>query len=728
MTNYDFSTLNCTDLEDLVCELLNAEVPKGSPVQYRTFKEGRDQGIDFLYSSVTKENDHVGQVKHYLKTGFEGLLRELKSKEVDKVKVLDPNRYIFATSLPLSKLNCSIIQKEFNPYINTINDIYGQNDLNLLISKHPNIEKSNYKLWFSSVPVLQTILNSDLDFRSTSFIKDELIKRIRLYVETPLFSDIRESLRSNNTLIITGDPGAGKTTLAEMLIYEYLKEGYKLSFIIDDVHDAERQLIRDDSKQVIYFDDFLGSSEVEISKAMSTEARLLRLISQIRRNENKILILTTRSHLYSKAVSKSEKFQNKRSILNEKIVDLKGYDEEIKKQILLNHIEVSDLNEDFRDVFNDSELRSFIIGHQNFSPRAIEFITRKNSVKRVQVEDFNQFVRSTLNSPINIWEHAYLEQTDNYEKLLLQTLLTFGYSADMDLFEEAFEERLEYEKDKNNLSVASHCWKKTLRQLMDGFIILKENKVSFMNPSLVDYMIHFIKEDKAEIDNIVESILFLEQLSESLFKLTISESTAIKERLLKDYKSFIVDEYYDEELIRIALIIYQYTNEKDNVNVLTEILNDVDDWSGLFEGELNLHFNEFIKSLDTTSAIYGIVQSKITNILNEVILGLWSISEIMDNLKFYDNKFELGDFVSEKVKNHIVKLFEEEMDDEVNDLKQCVLSEGDERDMMEEFHERIEAFLDYDIVLEPSFKAFSDVNWFEVANDNYYDYAMKNND
>ena len=249
-----------------------------------------------------------------------------------------------------------------------------------------------------------------------------------------------------------------------------------------------------------------------------------------------------------------------------------------------------------------------------------------------------------------------------------------------------------------------------------------------MNPSLVDYMIHFIKEDKAEIDNIVESILFLEQLSESLFKLTISESTAIKERLLKDYKSFIVDEYYDEELIRIALIIYQYTNEKDNVNVLTEILNDVDDWSGLFEGELNLHFNEFIKSLDTTSAIYGIVQSKITNILNEVILGLWSISEIMDNLKFYDNKFELGDFVSEKVKNHIVKLFEEEMDDEVNDLKQCVLSEGDERDMMEEFHERIEAFLDYDIVLEPSFKAFSDVNWFEVANDNYYDYAMKNND
>lgn len=53
MTDYSFHTLNPTDLERLACDLLNAQ-EKGSSKKYRTFKAGKDKGID--WNQVSLEN------------------------------------------------------------------------------------------------------------------------------------------------------------------------------------------------------------------------------------------------------------------------------------------------------------------------------------------------------------------------------------------------------------------------------------------------------------------------------------------------------------------------------------------------------------------------------------------------------------------------------------------------------------------------------------------------
>lgn len=733
MTNYDFSTLNSTDLENLVCELLNAEQPEGSLVNYRTFKEGKDQGVDFLYSTSINQHEHVGQVKHYLKTGFSGLLRELKDKEVDKVKKLAPNKYIFATSLPLSESNCSSIESLFSPYIKDINDIYGQDDLNRLVSIHKDIEKSNYKLWFSSINVLESILNTDLEFRSTNFIKDELIRRIKLYVITPIFKEAQEFLKKKRFIIITGDPGTGKTTLAEMLLYEYIKEGYKLSFIIDDVHDAEKEIKNDDSKQIIYFDDFLGSNEVEIKKAMASEARLLRLISQIDKKHNKLLILTTRSNLLFKAINSSEKLKHKQTSLNKKTIDLKDYTSEVKEQILINHIEESNIDKEYKQTINNKHLKRFIVTHRNFSPRAIEYITNSYQLERVNPNDYEGFIRESFESPVNIWEHAYLNQTNDYEKLLMQTLLTFGDSAEICLLEKAFNKRIEYEVQTRNLICKPHCWKITLQQLMDGFIINKDNRITFLNPSLTDFLVSYLKHDKLEVEHIVNNIIHLDQLSKRLFRLSTSSHPvmplSLQERLLNDYKSFLSEEYYDDERIRIALIIHQYINEERTIEVLSEILNDIDEWSDLVEDiELNTYFSEFIDNLNTNYKPFKIIKNNITEILKDMILGLWSTDEIKDIIKTYSSRFELQDFISLEVKNHIVQLFEEEISDAVDELSEWVMNEGDEVDKKNEIKGKIEDFQNYNIFLDVDFKEFNDVDWWEVANNNYFRYAMEKND
>ena len=117
MADYDFSTLNSSDLEELACDLLNADKPSGSKIRYKTFKDGKDQGIDFRYSTATNDNAQVGQVKHYYRTGYAGMLTHLKNTEVDKVKKLNPGKYIFVTSVDLSTANTSAIKTTFAPYI-----------------------------------------------------------------------------------------------------------------------------------------------------------------------------------------------------------------------------------------------------------------------------------------------------------------------------------------------------------------------------------------------------------------------------------------------------------------------------------------------------------------------------------------------------------------------------------------------------------------------------------
>jgi hypothetical protein len=52
----------------------------------------------------------------------------------------------------------SSYNKLFHPFIQKSADIYGSGDLNNLLGKFPEIEKQHYKLWLSSINVLEQIL------------------------------------------------------------------------------------------------------------------------------------------------------------------------------------------------------------------------------------------------------------------------------------------------------------------------------------------------------------------------------------------------------------------------------------------------------------------------------------------------------------------------------------------------------------------------------------------
>jgi hypothetical protein len=305
MNTYTFATLNDKEFEQIVKDLLNAKFG----LQLQNFKVGKDKGVDLRYSTPKNDNSLVVQVKHYVDSAFAQLKHTLKSKELAKVRLLSPERYIVATSLPLSAGEKDEIKSILNPHILTSNDVFGQDDLNGMLSEYSEIEKRYFKLWFSSVGVFQSILNNAIEGR-TKYMLERINGRISFYVITKKLDDANRVLKKEKLLLITGQPGIGKTTLAEILIFDRAKAGYKV-YKVENIAEAEDVLsTNDEERQLFYFDDFLGANYLEIINAHRTETQLTAFVDRIRLTPNKLLVLTTRTVILNHAIEKYEKISH----------------------------------------------------------------------------------------------------------------------------------------------------------------------------------------------------------------------------------------------------------------------------------------------------------------------------------------------------------------------------------------------------------------------------------
>jgi broad-specificity NMP kinase len=735
MAEYDFSTLNSSDFEELVCDLLNLDQPEGSLIKYKTFKDGKDKGIDLLYSSDKFEFEQVGQVKHYYRTGYDGLYQVLKSTEVKNVNALNPSRYIVATSVDLNENNTESIKNLFNPYIKNLNDVYGKKDLNRLIENHEEILNTHYKLWLSDFSILKKLLGSDLEFRSAHFVENELKRRLRLYVKTNVFEKARQTLKAKKILIIIGNPGVGKTTLAEMLVYEYIAEGYNLTYIFDDIKEAEKVLQPDDSKQIIYFDDFLGSNKVEINRARGRETALRSILRRVEKMENKLIIFTTRTSLLTTAIEESEKLKSFNIKARSNSVTLSEYDETLKKQLLQNHIEESDLNAELKDVLNENNIQSFIANHSSYTPRSVEFITTKELVNHMTKEQFKNFIHSSFDYPHEIWKHAYSEQITEDERLLLNTLISFGDSASIDELENAFISRIQYEVETNNKSKEMHAFKKALNKLDGGFITIKNDyEVRFINPSLIDFLVKYLKGDKDEVHRIANSVKYTSQLTERLFLLANSSVVKmpihLQKRLITNYESFINNETRDYNLIQLALIIYNFVQDPKKEEIIFDIIDSISDWESLSSDyTLNTYFLKFMNSVKDNHYLYSLIQDRTEEIVNELFSGENELDRAITLLEDLTKNFELNflEYNATNVINHLDQLFADEIFNTVDDLSDWITDEievYEKRSEFEALEKRINNLgLNYVVDLTEF-----DIDWYEIASHNDFRRMMEKDD
>lgn len=653
MPNYTFETLNDKDFEDLVRDLLQKELG----ITLESFKRGRDSGIDLRYSKPkVLKSDVIIQAKHWYNSGVSKFINYLEKTEFEKVKALNPNRYILATSLSLTPNNKSKLIDIFKPFIISTSDIVDSELLNNLLGKYPDVEKSHYKLWLSSTSILQSIINNSIKGRS-EFFEQKIKERISKFVPTKTYKKAINIINDKKLLIIIGEPGIGKTIMSQFIIYEHLADGFELVVINENVNEAE-ELFLPDKQQIFYFDDFLGSNYLEILRTQNSDSALINFIDRITSSKGKRLILTSRTTILNKGCQLSDKLQDKRIDLSKYEISINDYDNLEKAKILYNHLCFSKLPNEYRYKIHADKFYWQIIKHKNYNPRLIEFITDSSNAQNVEPEKYTEFILHTLNHPSLIWEHAYENQIDDYCKFLLLTLFSFPTGIESCFLQPAYNCRLEYEIKENGFKRIHNPFFSKVKELQDGFIRHLRNTdgdeyYDFFNPSIVDFLVNYLKKYPDEKWRIIESTVYFEQIS-TRFSFITGENIIIEEdeneRLYKIIKSkentfkSVKGGSDTLHLINIYLKFFQINN------VVTDLLSQ---FKCLKLGEIiDSQFKQFYDMILDFKNI-EILKKEVVKNWEAVILKLFSMAWDKDEFRsikslFIEYSISFDDFIRDK--------------------------------------------------------------------------------
>lgn len=506
MPDYDFRSLSDYDFEILARDLLQKELG----IRLESYAKGRDGGIDFRY--VDSSGDVIVQCKHY--AAFVQLHHAIKTIEARKVKRLKPKRYILAVSTPITPANKEKLLSHLSPYCQGPSDIFGREDLNNLLGRFPSIEETNFKLWLSSEPVLARVLQSGI-WGDAELTLDRIRRRTSIYVQNPSYGRAKEILDKYHHCIIAGLPGIGKTTLAEILLVDYVdRHAYQAVRIANDLSEI-KSVKRPREKQIFYFDDFLGTAALDkIQK--NEDKRLLEFMEEVERNENWRFILTTREYILNTARMKYESLANAGDDLVACTIELADYTVAIRAKILYNHIYFSGLPPEYKLALLKKKRYLKVISHRNYNPRIVEHMTKAVVATDFDPENYyTQFI-ANLDNPSRIWDHAFRQQLSEASQHLLLAMSTLPDPVLLSDLKGAFEQFYAFRRQKLGIPGRSRDFDSALKELDGNFIkiniAMNDHLVDFHNPSVRDFLDLYLLEDVDVVGDLIEGACFWGQL------------------------------------------------------------------------------------------------------------------------------------------------------------------------------------------------------------------------
>lgn len=514
MLNYDFhNLLSAFEFECFCRDLINEH----EGLDLANFAEGRDGGIDLRYSQG-KGKSVIVQAKRY--KNYSDLKTKLK-EEVAKVKKLKPKRYMITTTVDLSPANKDEIVAMFAPYIHNERDIWGMQDLNKYLAQHPAIEQKYYKLWLASTSVINNLINKNV-VNWTAFEREEIEATVRTYVMNDSFNEALAKLIEHRYVVISGEPGIGKTTLARVLVMKLLTDKFadatkapcyeEFYYTNSDIDNLVKVMQRG-KRQVFFFDDFLGKVALELG-GKNFDSRLVQFIKACQREPDKLFILATREYILQQGLAHYSVFRDGEGIeLSKCMVDMGKYTRFVRAQILYNHLVANEIPQPYINAILEHQNYLKIIDHSHFSPRIIETFITNGTHNHCKPEEYFCKIEGFFDHPDSVWLDAF-GRLSAIEQEALLVLATMGTPVMYDLWKEAYDYFFNHvHREANYLNDAD--WNKAVKVLQNNFIKVNRDReemyVDFHNPGVFDVLTRYFNTNGSMRHLLLENAYFIEQ-------------------------------------------------------------------------------------------------------------------------------------------------------------------------------------------------------------------------
>ncbi len=502
-----YERLADNEFEDLVGDLIGAEEGR----IYERFRRGADLGIDLRH--VDGDRVAVIQCKHYRASGFSSL-KTAAAKEVGRLEKLDPSpdSYRFATSRDLTPGNKAKLAEILSDWVSGPEGILGGGDFEALLDAHPEVERRHVKLWLIGGTSLAAMLSADVYARSRALI-ERIDKILPLYVQTDSFPRAHEKLSEERVCMISGPPGIGKTTLAQMLVSDAIKQEYEPIEISRDVEEAWRAF-DSETAQVFYYDDFLGTTTLgELDK--NEDQRLVSFMGAVAQRRNALFVLTTREYIYQQARALYESFERAGVDGRRFLLAIGDYGRLDRARILYNHVfHAPGLPDEARHTLAGGIAYRRIVDHRHFNPRLIETFTGGYGQELVEEGvNFVDYAVSVLEDPEMLWRRVYESQIAERERLLLRALVTMPLPARLDDLRTAFMALAA----ASGLAIGERDFEGALGILDDSLIAtnrIGDHSVSnFINASVEDFIRGRLASSATDLETAISAAIFFEQLT-----------------------------------------------------------------------------------------------------------------------------------------------------------------------------------------------------------------------
>jgi len=512
MYKFDFNILEPAEFENLVADLITTResILQKTSFTVITQDAGPDGGVDFSLDN----GGIIGQAKRYKDKN--NLMQNLK-RESEKAKSLNPKRYILIVSLPLTFQNRQEIIELFNPFIRSESDLLDQIDLSRLLDKHREILLRHNKLWISSTIILQQVIEetvrkafSDVSQRHAVSELKEIATVKDYFVSTDFFPRGIDVLRKKSFLIITGDPGIGKTTLARAICHFYMEhKGYKE---LHYHHGINPPLTIPDNpvKSIFFLDDFLGTTIYD--KARIENISFFQSFVDKIYDDGHLLIVTTREYIYQQEKKVNPRFRQMDDY--KYIIAHTGYSREEKLQILLNNVTKAQLP--YTAVNSLKQYAEAIITAPNYRPKLIAEFLRKDCQYFGDAFDWGYRLLTYMESPYEYWELTFLDLSSGAQLFLLCLFISNEPSLHTFLYQ-TFKSVSRY-RQISSKGYEADTFHEAIRELNNTFIYIDKNTdtnelaYSFASTFIKDFLLQYLRNQDYHIEYLIRGAIAYNQL------------------------------------------------------------------------------------------------------------------------------------------------------------------------------------------------------------------------